>query len=61
MLTFSTLNSDLRDKQSEFWKSDFIFLILASSGSHTCLQFQVSFNIKEVRISTQKMMLATSH
>ena len=48
MLTFSTSGPDLRDKQSEFWKNNFIFLILAYSGSRTCLQFQISSNIKEV-------------
>ena len=26
-------------------------MILAYSGSHTCLRFQISSNIKEVRIS----------
>ena len=37
MLTFSTSDPDLRHKQSEFWKNNFIFLILAYSGSHTYL------------------------
>ena len=41
MLTFSISGPDLRDKQSEFQKNNFIFLILAHSGSRTCLQFQV--------------------
>ena len=36
MLNFSSLSSDLMDKQSEFWKNDFIFLILAYPGSRTC-------------------------
>ena len=29
-LTFSISGPDLRDKQSEFWKNNFIFLILAT-------------------------------
>ena len=36
-LTFSTSGPDLRDKQSKFQKNNFIFLILAYSGSHTGL------------------------
>ena len=36
-LTFSISGLDFRDKQSEFWKNNFIFLILAYSGSCTCL------------------------
>ena len=48
MLTFPTSGLLLRHKQSEFWKNDFIFVILAYSGLHTCLRFQISSGIKEV-------------
>ena len=46
MLTFPILGLLLRHKQSEFWKNDFIFVILAYSGSRTCLCFQISSSIK---------------
>ena len=60
-LTFPTSGPNLRDKQSEFQKNNFLFLILAYSGSRTCLYFQISSNIKEVITSPQEIMLATNH
>ena len=53
MLTFPTSGPLLRDKHSEFRKHNFIFLILAYSGSRTCLYFQISSNIKEVITSPE--------
>ena len=53
MLTFQTSGPNLRDKQSEFQKNNFIFLILAYSGSRTCLYFQISSNIKEAITSPE--------
>ena len=38
-LTFPTLGPLLRHKQAEFQKHNFILLILAYSGSRTCLCF----------------------
>ena len=49
MLTFRILGLLLKHKQSEFWKNDFIFVILAYSGSHTCLHFQISANIRKLK------------
>ena len=51
MLTFQILGLLLRHKQSEFQENNFIFVILAYSGPHTCLCFQISSSIKEVKIS----------
>ena len=48
MLTFPTSNPLLRHKQFESRESNFIFVILAYSGSRTCLCFQISSRIKEV-------------
>ena len=59
-LTFPTSGPNLRDKQSEFRKNNFIFLILAYSGSCTCLYFQISSNINEITTSPQEIMLATN-
>ena len=54
MLTFPTSGPLLRHKQSEFWKNNFIFLILAYSGSRTCPYFQIPSSIKEVVTSPSK-------
>ena len=54
MLTFPTLGPLLRHKQAEFQKHNFIFMILAYSGSRTCLCFQISSSIKEVVIYPRK-------
>ena len=47
-------SAEFQHKQSEFQKNNFIFLILAYSGSRTCLYFQISSSIKEVVISPRK-------
>ena len=47
-LTFPTSGPLLRHKQAEFQKNNFIFLILAYSGSRTCPYFQIPSSIKEV-------------
>ena len=60
MLTFPTSNPLLRHKQFESRENNFIFVILAYTGSRTCLCFQISSNIKEVVISPQEIMLVTS-
>ena len=51
MLTFPTSGLLLRHKRSEFRENNFIFVNLACSRSRTCLCFQISSSIKEVRIS----------
>ena len=53
-LTFPTLNPLLRHKHFESRENNFILLILAYSGSPTCLCFQISSSIKKVVISPRK-------
>ena len=53
-LTFPTSSPLLRHKQFESQENNFIFVILAYSGSCTCLCFQISSSIKEVVISPRK-------
>ena len=59
-LTFSTLGAVFILEQVEFLKFDLILIILAYSGFCTCLQIKNPPIIKEVRISPQEIMLATS-
>ena len=53
-LTFPNSNPLLRHKQFESQESNFIFVILAYSGSRTCLWFHISSRIKEVVTSPRK-------
>ena len=53
-LTFPTSNPLLGHKQFESRESNFIFVILAYSGSRTFLCFQISSRIKEVVTSPRK-------
>ena len=59
LLTFPTSKQLLRHKQFESQENNFIFVILAYSGSCTCLCFQVSSSIKEVVISPKETMMHT--
>ena len=61
MLTFPTLGAVFTLKQLEFCESSFILIILAYSGFSTCPQILNPSSAKEVNISPQEMMLATSH
>ena len=53
-LTFPTSNPLLGHKQFESRENNFIFLILAYSGSRTCLCFKISSSIKEIVTSPRK-------
>ena len=48
---FPNFRTTFKAQEIQFWENDFIFVILAYSGSRTCLCFQISSSIKKVRIS----------